>query len=114
MSEVELREVLCLIEDVLPYRPHDAELNVRAAGVCLRLGRHEEAAEYVDTLLETAPDVASHHSLRGRIERVRGDLVAARAAFEKALSLDREDLEARRALASMRIAAHDAARGGRR
>ena len=72
------------------------------------------AAEYVETLLETAPDVASHHSLRGRIERVRGNLAAARVAFEKALSLDREDLEARRALASMRIAAHDAARGGRR
>ncbi|MFO0691441.1 MAG: DnaJ domain-containing protein [Myxococcota bacterium] len=114
MSEVELREVLRLIEDVLPYRPHDAELNVRAAGVCLRLGKHDEAAEYVETLLETAPDVASHHSLRGRIERDRGNLVAARAAFEKALGLDREDLEARRALASMRIAAHDAARGGRR
>ncbi|MBK7948619.1 MAG: tetratricopeptide repeat protein [Deltaproteobacteria bacterium] len=114
MSEVELREVLRLLEDVLPYRPHDAELNVRAAGVCLRLGKHDEAAEYVETLLETAPDLASHHSLRGRIERDRGNLVAARAAFEKALSLDREDLEARRALASMRIAAHDAARGGSR
>lgn len=114
MSEVELREVLRLLEDVLPYRPHDADLNVRAAGVCLRLGKHDEAVEYVETLLETAPDVAGHHSLRGRIERDRGNLVAARAAFEKALSFDREDLEARRALASMRIAAHDAARGGRR
>lgn len=114
MSEAELRDVLRLIEDVLPYRPHDPELNLRAAGVCLKLGQHDEAVEYVETLLETAPDVASHHSLLGRIERARGDLAAASRAFEKAIGLDREDLEARRAIASMRIAAHDAARGGRR
>lgn len=114
MSDVELRDVLCLIEDVLPYRPHDAELNLRAAKVCLQLGRHDEAAEYVETLLETDPDRASHHSLLGRIELARGDVAAARRAFERALSIDREDLDARRSLASMRIAAHDAARGGRR
>ncbi|MBY0402027.1 tetratricopeptide repeat protein, partial [Myxococcota bacterium] len=114
MSEIELREVLRLLEDVLPYRPHDSNLNLRAAGVCLQLGRHDEAVEYVETLLETEPDVASHHSLLGRIERARGDLAAARRAFDRALEIDRDDLEARRAVASMRIAAHDAARGGRR
>lgn len=114
MNPTELRDALQLLEDVLPYRPHDPELNQRAAHVCLRLGRHAEALEYVDTLLDSAPDVASHHSLRGRIEKERGDLAAAQRAYQKALELDREDLEARRAIASMRIAAHDAARGGRR
>ncbi|MEZ4279549.1 MAG: tetratricopeptide repeat protein [Myxococcota bacterium] len=114
MSENELRDALQLIEDVLPYRPHDPELNVRAALVCLQLGRYDEAVEYVETLLEGAPDVASHHALRGRIERARGDLKAAKKAFSEALELDPDDLEARRALASMRIAAHDAAQGGRR
>jgi len=114
MSANELRDALQLIEDVLPYRPHDPDLNARAAQVCMQLGRPDDAVEYVQTLLEGAPDVASHHSMLGRIERERGDLVAARRAFEKALELDREDLEARRAIASMRIAAFDAARGGRR
>jgi len=114
MSPGELRDALQLIEDVLPYRPHDPELNVRAALVCLQLGKHDEAREYVETLLDTAGDVASHHSLLGRVERERGDLAAARRCFERAIELDREDLEARRALASMRIAAFDAARGGRR
>ena len=33
------------------------------------------------------------------------------SAFEKALKFDEEDLEARRALASVRIGARDAARG---
>ena len=114
MSASELHDALQLLEDVLPYRPHDPELNARAAQVCLQLGKHDAAAEYAETLLERTSDVASHHSLLGRIERARGDLTAARRAFEKAIELDREDLEARRALASMRIAAHDAARGGRR
>lgn len=114
MSEHELRAALQLIEDVLPYRPHDPELNVRAALVCLQLGRYDDAVEYAETLIEGAPDVASHHALRGRIERARGDLKAAKKAFDDALELDPDDLEARRALASMRIAAHDAAQGGRR
>ena len=114
MSDQELRAALQLIEDVLPYRPHDPELNVRAALVCLQLGQYDDAVEYVETLTEGAPDVASHHALRGRIERARGDLKAAKKAFDEALELDPDDLEARRALASMRIAAHDAAQGGRR
>ncbi len=114
MNESELRDALQLIEDVLPYRPHDPELNARAAQACLQLGKHDDAVEYAHTLLERSADVASHHSLLGRIERARGDLMAARRAFEKAIEIDREDLEARKALASMRIAAHDAAQGGRR
>jgi tetratricopeptide (TPR) repeat protein len=114
MSNGELREALQLIEDVLPYRPHDPELNVRAAQVCLQLGKHDDAVEYAETLLEGAPEVASHHSLLGRIERARGDIKAAKQAFAEAIELDPDDLEARRALASMRIAAHDAAQGGRR
>jgi tetratricopeptide (TPR) repeat protein len=114
MSENELRDALQLIEDVLPYRPHDPELNVRAAEVCLQLGRNDDAVEYAQTLLEGAPEIASHHSLLGRIERARGDLKAAKKAYEEALELDPDDLDARRAIASMRIAAHDAAQGGRR
>lgn len=114
MSDNELRDALQLIEDVLPYRPHDPELNARAAQVSLQLGKYDEAVEFTLTLLEGAPEIASHHSLLGRIERARGDLKAAKKAFEEAIELDPDDLEARRALASMRIAAHDAAQGGRR
>lgn len=114
MSDAELRDAMQLIEDVLPYRPHDPELNLRAAEVCLQLGKHEESVEYAQTLLEGAPEIASLHSLLGRIERARGDLKAAKKAFAEAIELDPDDLEARRALSSMRIAAYDAAQGGRR
>jgi tetratricopeptide (TPR) repeat protein len=112
MSDGELREVLNLLEDVLIYRPHDPELNDRAARVCLQLGKLELARGYVETLIERMPDVAAHHTLSGRIHRERNDLDAAMSAFETALKLDGNNLDARRALASLRIGAHNIARGG--
>jgi tetratricopeptide (TPR) repeat protein len=112
MSDGELREVLHLLEDVLIYRPHDPELNDRAARVCLQLGKLDLARGYVETLIERTPDVAAYHTLSGRIHRERNDLDAAMSAFEAALKLDEEDLDARRALASVRIGARNAARGG--
>lgn len=113
MTNGELREALKLLEDVLIYRPHDSELNDRAARVCLQLEMFSEAREYAEALIERTPDVAAHHTLLGRIHRKRNDLRAAVAEFEAALKLDTNDLDARRALASVRIGAHDVARGGK-
>ncbi len=112
MSDSELREALALLEDVLPYRPHDPELNERAARVCIQLGKLDDALEYAETLLERTPELASAYTLIGRISREQGDPDRAVHAFEKALKFDEEYLEARRALASLRIGARDAARGG--
>lgn len=112
MSDGELREALTLLEDVLPYRPHDPELNERAARVCMQLHKLDAAEEFVETLLERAPESAPAHVLMGRIYRDRGDLEEAMGAFERALKYDEENLDARRALASVRIGARDAARGG--
>lgn len=111
MSSGELFEALRLLEDVLPYRPHDPELNERAARVCLQLGKLDDAREYTDTLLIRSPESAPAHALLGRIHRERGETDEAVSAFERALKFDEEDLEARRALASVRIGARDAARG---
>ncbi len=111
MSSGELFEALRLLEDVLPYRPHDPELNERAARVCLQLGKLDDAREYADTLLLRSPESAPAHILLGRIHRDCGEMDEAVSAFEKALKFDEEDLEARRALASVRIGARDAARG---
>lgn len=112
MSDGELREALRLLEDVLPYRPHDPDLNERAARICLQLGKLGDAEEYADTLLIRQPELASAHTLLGRIYRERGDLDGAVRAFETALKFDEDDEEARRAIASVRIGARDAARGG--
>lgn len=112
MSDGELFEALQLLEDVLPYRPHDPELNERAARVCLQLMKLDDAEEYTETLLLRSPEYSPAHTLLGRIHRERGDTEEAARAFEMALKFDQEDLEARRALASVLIGARDAALGG--
>jgi len=112
MSDGELREAWTLLEDVLIYRPHDPELNERAARVCLQLDKFDLAQEYAETLIERTPEVAGAHTLMGQIRRKQGDLEAAMAAFEAALKLDENDLDARRALASVRIGTRNQAQGG--
>ena len=112
MSDSELFEALRLIEDVLPYRPHDPELNERAGRICLRLEKYDDAREYIETLLIRQPESAPAYTMLGRIHKALGDLDAAVRAFETALKFDEDDLEARRSLAAVRIGARDAARGG--
>ena len=113
MSDGELLEALRLLEDVLPYRPHDPELNERAARVCLRLAKLDDAFEYAETLLMRQPEYAPAHSLIGRIHKERGELDLAMKAFETAIKFDQEDVDARRNIAALRIGAHDAAHGGK-
>jgi len=112
MSDTELREVLALLEDVLLYRPHDPDLNDRAARICLKLGQWASAQEYVETCIARAPDVAAYHTLLGEIHREQGEIDAALHEFETALKNDAGDVGARRALASLRLGRRDAARGG--
>ena len=112
MSDSELFEAIRLLEDVLPYRPHDPELNERAGRICLRLEKWDEAREYIETLLIRQPESASAHTMLGRVHKELGDLDEAVTCFERALKCDEEDLEARRALAAVRIGARDAAREG--
>ena len=112
MSDGELREALSLLEDVLPYRPHDPELNERAARVCVQLGKLDEAQEYAETLIERSPESAPGYVLLGRIYKDLGETEKAVGAFEKALKFDGENSEARRSLAAVRIGARDLARGG--
>ena len=84
MSDHELRAALQLIEDVLPYRPHDPELNARAALVCLQLGRYDDAVEYVETLIEGRPTSRAITRCAGG-SSAPGDLKAAKKAFDDAL-----------------------------
>lgn len=111
MKESELRELLTLLEDVLLYRPHDPDLNDRAARICLQLGQLEAARDYAETCVARCPEIAAHHTLLGRIHREQGDLDLAMHAFENALRCDADEMEARKALASVRMGRRDAARG---
>lgn len=112
MSEAELHEALRLLEEVLLYRPHDPALNERAARVSMQLGDFDAAEGYVETLIERTPEVAAFHSLMGRIHREKNDMDAAIAAFETALKLDENEVDAVRALAALRLGARKVAQGG--
>ncbi len=112
LCDADLRESLALLEDVLIYRPHDPELNERAARVCLRLRKYEMAEEYAKTLIERCPENAEHHSLLGLIYRSHKNIDSAVREFERALKFDEDNLDARRALAAIRIGHHDAVQGG--
>jgi curved DNA-binding protein CbpA len=113
MSDGELRDALRLLEDVLLYRPHDPQLNERAARVCMQLRKFDDAIEYAKTLIEGSPEDAKHHTLHGLILKGKGDSSAAVKALETALKYDGENVEARRALAALRIGHHDSVQGGR-
>ncbi len=108
----DLRETLRRLEDVLIYRPHDPELNERAASACLQLEKFEKAEDYAKTLVEHSPEVAAHHALLGRIYRGQKKLDAAMREFEMATKYDDANTEATRALAAIRISRRDAAQGG--
>jgi curved DNA-binding protein CbpA len=112
MSDSDLREALTLLEDVLIYRPHDPQLNDRAARVCLQLRKLDLAVDYAQTLIERCPEDAEHHALLGQIFREQDKTQAAVREFELALKCDEDNLAARRALAALRIGHHDAVQGG--
>jgi len=112
MSRDELRKALNLIEDVLPYRPHDPDLNERAARISMELGRFGSAEEYAETMLVRVPESSSAFTILGRIHAQRNQGDQAAQFLEMALKCDEDNSEARRALAAISFTAHDDVRGG--
>jgi tetratricopeptide (TPR) repeat protein len=113
MSREELEKALALLEDVLLYRPHDPGLNERAARISMELGKLGNAEEYAETMLARVPESPKAYAILGRIHAARGQQERAAQCFEAALKIDEDDPEARRALAAIRLGAHDTVRGGK-
>ncbi len=107
-------EALRLIEDALGYRPSDPRLLHRAAELALDAGDVGRAREYAERACELAPDVAAHHSTRGRVLRRAGERAAARKAFEHAHRLDPSDARAVEELDRLRRRRAGAGSGGMR
>jgi 4-amino-4-deoxy-L-arabinose transferase-like glycosyltransferase len=63
-----------------------------------RLGRDREALAKARAVTEVAPDHADGHARLGTLHAALGERDAARAAFERALSIDRENRRARRGI----------------
>ncbi|ALT77291.1 XrtA/PEP-CTERM system TPR-repeat protein PrsT [Paucibacter sp. KCTC 42545] len=67
----------------------------------LNVKRWDAAAQVLETIAKKQPDRPSAENLRGRMEMMRGDRVAARAAFERALKIDPKFYPAVATLASL-------------
>lgn len=113
VDPTERREALRLCEETLLYRPHDPELNHRAARLALDLDELQKAGEYAQRSLEHSPEVGRYHRVRGQVYRAQGDKGHAINELEKAVQLDAADHEARRLLALFgRRSSRSALQGG--
>lgn len=94
-------EALRLYEELLHYRPCDAEANHRAAQLALEVKELDRAREYAEAACEAGPEVGGYRRTLGRVYRAQGLREQAKAALEEALRLDPKDSEAREDLRSL-------------
>ena len=95
-------QILRLYEEALLYRPHQPELNDRAARAALMCGQVTTAVEYAETALSHSPDVALHHVTMAMVLDARGNAGLVIHELERALELEPTNNEAKKLLAAMR------------
>lgn len=95
-------QILKLYEEALLYRPHQPDLNDRAARAALECRLVPKAIEYVERALEHSPDVALHHVTMAMVHKARGNPGHGINELERALELEPSNEEARKLLATMR------------
>jgi curved DNA-binding protein CbpA len=86
-----LSEALKLYEEVLHYRPADAEATDKAAQLCYELEEFDRALEFAELACELRPEVADYQLTRGRILRRTGRRERAQEAIAAAQKLDPQD-----------------------
>ncbi len=90
-----------LAEQAASQQPGNLAANLLLARALVARGDVERAGALTRSLVERWPDVALVHSQAGMLALASGDHLGARAAFEKALSLDDRLVEALAALVSL-------------
>lgn len=86
-----LGQALKLYEEVLHYRPADADAADKCARLCVELDEFDRAIDFATLACERKPDVAAYHLTRGRALRRDGRLERAVEALAMAQKLDPED-----------------------
>jgi tetratricopeptide (TPR) repeat protein len=88
--------------------PDNAAIQRELGEVTARMGALDEAYEIFSGLVERDPDDAELQFYLGQIEELRGNTEHARAAYEQALAIDRELLDAQVAMAHLQLQAGEA------
>jgi tetratricopeptide (TPR) repeat protein len=94
----ETATALSILDDVIEVHPDYAEAWNKRATVYYLIGRYNDSLNDIDKVLELEPRHFGALSGRGMIKRQQGDLAAARAAFEEALSFNPHMESVKRAL----------------
>jgi tetratricopeptide (TPR) repeat protein len=79
---------LSILDNVIEVHPGYPEAWNKRATVYFLIGRYNDSLKDIDKVLELEPRHFGALSGRGMIKRQQGDLAAARAAFEEALSFN--------------------------
>lgn len=87
--------------------PKQPTADILAIEALLRKGLGDRAQAIADTLVRRLPDQAAAHNALGLVASAKGDKAGARAAFEKAVSLDPAFIPAIRNLVSAQMEAGD-------
>jgi tetratricopeptide (TPR) repeat protein len=101
---VRSKELLRLYEEALLYRPHQPELNERAARAAIDGDELAKALEYAERAVEHRPEVADYHITLASVHQARGNPGHAAKALEQALQLEPQNLTASKQLATLRRA----------
>jgi tetratricopeptide (TPR) repeat protein len=84
----ETATALSILDNVIEVHPDYAEAWNKRATVYFLIGRYNDSLKDIEKVLELEPRHFGALSGRGMIKRQQGDLAAARAAFEEALSFN--------------------------
>ncbi len=84
----ETATALSILDNVIEVHPDYPEAWNKRATVYFLIGRYNDSLKDIDKVLELEPRHFGALSGRGMIKRQQGELAAARAAFEEALSFN--------------------------
>jgi len=84
----ETATALSILDNLIEVHPDYAEAWNKRATIYFIIGRYNDSLKDIDKVLELEPRHFGALSGRGMIKRRQGDLAAARAAFEEALSFN--------------------------
>jgi Tfp pilus assembly protein PilF len=84
----ETATALSILDNVIEVHPDYAEAWNKRATVYFLIGRYNDSLKDIEKVIELETRPYGAHSGRGMIRRQQGDLAAARAAFEEALSFN--------------------------
>ena len=88
LSESQLEPATLALDEALKLAPHDLDLRLDAAAAWFRRGDIKKAREFVQGVLDSAPQKARAQAMLGRIEIFRGDFAAAATALKSSVDAE--------------------------